>query len=459
MHRYDVDIAIIGGGAAGIAAAKLAAQEGMNVALVEKKKLGGSEINTRDVPYGASFHFSHLYSRAVYGARFGISSGALRFNYPTVSHWRERVVNRTAAGIRKELEEMGVKCFRGKAMFTGAHEIAIGRESRLTARKFLIAVGSEMKDPGIAGLGMIPVLTAEDVLNVERPPKTIMVIGGGATGVELAQYFSELGSKVAIAEIAERLLPREDEEVGQVIEQYLDKKFGVKILTQSRVIAIERDAISPKVIYLRDGHEKMVRVESIVLATGTQPTLDLGLENAGVKLTRKGGLKVDHTLQTSVKNIYAAGDVLGGDGSSTEKAIYEAGIAVKNMLKRSKSYVNYSGFIRLVDTDPQIAVVGLTEDDLVKRAKKYTSVVVPLSETQASNTQDFRMGFIKMLASKDGKILGATVMAPGAAEIIQELAVMVRHNFSIMEIASTPHVAGSFSNLVLIAAQELVKKR
>lgn len=456
MKKYDYDIIVIGSGAAGVAAAKAARAAGATVAIVENGKLGGAEIQTRNIPYAASLHFSHLYSRAVYGSRFGLSSNNLRFNYPTVAHWRNRVVRTAEADLRRQLSELGIELYHGRAHFMSSHELAVGREGRLAAKKFLIATGAEQKDSGIVGLSNVPYLTPDDALRVERPPRTVMIVGGGSSGVELAQYFAELGSKVAIAEIAERLLPKEDEEVGQVLEQYFEKRFDIRVLKQTRVIAIEKDALSEKVIFLRDGQEKLVRVETVIVATGTKPATDIGLENAGVEMKKDGSIKTDRTLQTSQKHIYAAGDVLGGE-SSTERAAYEATLAVKNMLGRNSTNVNYNGFIRTVDIDPQVAVVGMTEDDLLKRDRKYNSVVIPLSEVSASKTQDFKMGFIKMLASKDGKILGATIMAPNAAEAIQEVAVMIRHGFSILEIANTPHVAMSWSNLVRIAAKRLAE--
>lgn len=468
--KYDFDLIVIGSGAAGIAAARQAAGLRQKVAIIEKARLGGSEVQTRDVPYNASLHFSHLYSQAVYGSRFGLSSANLRFNYPTVAHWRERVVEKVSAEVRHELQVLGVEIYRGRAHFINSHEISVGREGRLSARKFLIATGTEPKNSGISGTENVPYLTPDDALKVERPPKTVMIVGGGATGVELAQYFAELGSKVAIAELSERLLPKEDEEVGQVIEQYFTKRFDIKVLPQTRVVAIERDSISEKVIFLRNGQEKLVRVETVIIATGSSPAVDIGLENAGVELNRDGSVKVDKTLQTSVRNIFAAGDVIGpggagssrgselssGDLSSTERATYEGDLASRNMFSRSPAEVNYSGFIRVTNTEPQIATVGMTEDDLVRRDRKYNSIVLPLSEVTASKTEDFKMGFIKMISGKDGRILGATVMAPGAAEIIQEVAVMVRHGFSIVEIASTPHVASSWSDLVRLAARELM---
>lgn len=495
MQKYDYDYIIIGGGPAGTAAAKALAKTKKKIAIVEASQWGGSYAYSRDVPYAAALNFSHLYARAMYGARFGISSTTLRYNYPTSAHWREKAVSRAVAEVKRELEETGVENARGlkagqgmaeavekkgtngvtkkdltrensnitmiraRAHFVGPHEIAIKKsdDGVITGRKILVATGVTPKDPRISGIETANCYTPETALKMGRVPKTVMVVGGGASGCEIAQYFAEIGSKVAMTEIAERILPREDSEVGEVLTEYFTKRFDVKVLTSARVVAVEQDAAGVKVIFVKDGKEKMVRVEAVVLATGSQPALDVGLENAGVNFT-KGGIKVEKTLQTSQKHIFAAGDVISGD-VSTEMAEYQGGLAAMNMAGRATNYANYNGFIRVTDTDPQIAVVGLTEDDAVKRSRKYKSAVIPLTKVPAANTQDFRMGFIKMLATPEGKIIGTTLMAPGAADAIQEVAVMIRHNFSILEIASTPHVAMGWSELVRQAARELARKK
>lgn len=455
--KFDFDIAIIGGGAAGIAAAQAAARLKKKVALIECDKIGGNSVNGYDIPCGAAMHFADLFADSVYGARFGLSSKNLRYNYPTALHWYGKAVAKAYGTCKKKIDESNITCFHGRAHFIGSHELSISKNNNITAKKILIATGSKPKSDGIAGLAAVPHLTPSTAFKISKVPKTVMVIGGGASGVEVAEYFAELGSKVAIAEISSRLLPREDEEVAQVLEQYFDKRFGMKILTQTRVVALERDAASNKVIFMRGGKECMVRVEAVVVATGSQPALDLGLENADVKFDQTG-IQVTRTLQTSAKHVFVAGDALGNHDSSTERAVYEAGIAIKNMFGKNSNYVNYNGFVRTVNTNPQVAVTGLTEDDLVKSAKKYKSVIVPLSVCEASNIHDFRMGFVKMLADKDGKLLGATIVAPNATEIIQEVSVMLRHGFSAIELASTPHVATSWSELVRMAARELVGK-
>ena len=173
----------------------------------------------------------------------------------------------------------------------------------------------------------------EIILDIPRAPKSVFVVGAGSTGCEIAQYFSALGSEVVIADIAGRLLPREDEEAGQVLDEVF-KRDGIKVLTQSRVVALEKDGVEKKVIFMRGGQEKSIKIGAVILCTGSAPNVDLGLENAGVKYTHDG-IKVDDTMQSSTKYIYAAGDVVGGH-SSTEKAIIDARVAVAHILSASQ---------------------------------------------------------------------------------------------------------------------------
>lgn len=465
--RFDFEYIVIGGGTAGATAALQFARSGRKVAIVEQDKWGGAEINYRDVPTGALLHFSHLYSQAVYGARFGISAANLRYNYPTVTHWRDKAITRAGGSSKKELEEAGVTCYLGKAHFVGQYDLAIegafdaetpGQKTesgiQISANKFLIATGSEMAENGITGLETVPYLTPTTALKLEKVPKVMLVVGGGASGCETAQYFAELGAKVVIVEAGARLLPHEDEEVGQVVEHYFDKRLGIKVFTQTKVVAIEQDKVSPRVVFLRGGQEKMVRVETIVLATGSRPYTDLGLQNAGVSFD-KNGVVVDKTLQTSARHIYAAGDVIGGE-SSAERAVYTAGVAVMNMLGRTKTFVNYQGFCRVVDTDPQVAVIGATEAELDKAKRKYKKALVPLSAAPVSNMEDFKVGFIKMMADAQGKILGAAIVSPHAADVAQEIVLAMKNDLTVVQLFGTPHVRNSWSELVRLAARKLL---
>lgn len=450
--RFDYEYMVIGAGTAGVVAATQLAEAGRKVALVEQEKWGGTGV-ARDFPEKALQNFGHTYAKAVEASRMGLSSANLRYNYPTVQHFREKVLAK-AAVTKKELEEKGVVCIKGQAHFVGNYDVAIEGQGQISASKFLVATGAAPASEGISGLDTVEYLTPKTAVETEKPPKAVLIVGGGASGVETAQYFAELGAKVVIVEAADRLLPNIDEEVGQVIEQYLAKRLGVKVFTQTRVVALEKDKVSKRVVFMRGGQEKTVRVETVVLATGSKANTDLGLKNAGVSFD-KNGIIVDKTLQTTARNIWAAGDVLGGN-SSMERAEYTAEIAVINMLGRGKTFINYTGFMEIVNTSPQIACVGTTEAELKKKKRKYHKTLVPLSTTSAAITDDFKIGFLKLIADGQGKLLGAAMIGPCAANVMQELALAVRHNIPLIQIASTPHPSSEWSNLVKIAARKLL---
>jgi dihydrolipoamide dehydrogenase len=450
-HRFDYDLAVLGSGDAGGEAALTAAKSGLKVALIEANKWGGSSLNYSNVPFGALFHATQLFKGAQAGTKFGLSSSSLRYNYPTLNNWKNIALKRAKANSKKEFEEAGITCIHGNGHLLSNTEISVNDET-IRAKKILIATGASMLDTGIKIPTNLEYWLPENVLEILRPPKTIFIIGAGSTGCEMAQYFSTLGTQVIIADIAGRLLPREDEEAGQVLDEVFNKE-KIKVLTQSRVIALEKDGVSKKVIFLRGGQEKSIRVDEVLMCTGNAPNIDIGLENAGVKFTRNG-IKVDDKMRTSAKNIYAAGDVLGGH-SSTEKAIIEARVAVAQMLGHGKVTADYRGIIRVTDIVPEIAEVGDTEDDLIRHDAKYKKVVLPLNVVQKANTTDSMMGFIKLItAKKSGKILGATIMAPHAALIIQEIALAIRYDMSTNELANAPHLNNEWSELVRIACEQ-----
>lgn len=450
--RFDYDYVVMGSGAAGSAAALLAAGLGAKTAIVEADRWGGTTLNYRDVAYGAAMNFAERYSEAVYGARFGMSSSTLRYNYPTVLNWQAAAVRRAGGGSRKVFENAGIECYHGIANFISPHEIAIG-ELQISSDKFLIATGSKLVPHGISGVDTVSCWTPNTVLRMPKLPKAMLVVGGGSTGCEIAEYFGALGVKVLIAEATERLLPKEDPEVSTVLEDFLHKRFQVEILTSSRVVAIEQDLKSKQVIFLRDGQEKSVRVEAIVLATTPEPETDCGLENAGVKYSLNG-IKTDKGLKTTCNNIWAAGDVLGGE-SSTERAVYEAKLATMNALKKAGNVTNYTGFVRMTNTFPQVAKVGYNEVELGPEAEKRKVSIIPIDTISAANTNDFRDGFVKMSADTKGQIIGATIVAPHADLMIEEISLLIRTGMRVAEVAASPHVATSWNEAVRIAAREL----
>ena len=453
MAKYDYQYLVVGSGAAGSAAALMAAGMGFHTAIVEADRFGGTTLNYRDIPYHAALGFGHLYAEAVAGLRFGMSSSSLRYNYPTVLNWQATAVRRAGGGSRKVFENAGIDCYHGFAQFISPHEIAVG-DQQISSEKFLIATGTNLAVNGISGIDTVSCWSPDTALRMAKLPKVVAIIGGGSTGCELAEYFAALGVQVCLLEAQERILPREDLEASEVIEKHLRDRFGVKLLLKSRVVALQQDGNANQVIFIRGGQEKSVRVDATVLATTPEPSTDLGLENAGVRFSYRG-VDVNQTLRTSNSHIWAAGDILGGE-SSTEKATYEGKLATMNALRGSGTIVNYTGYVRMTDTMPSVAKVGLNELECEQVHQKHKTTIVPLDAVSASNTNDFRDGFVKIsINPKTHTVLGATVVAPMADLVIQEISLAVRNGLKIEEIAGTPHVATGWSEAVRMAAREL----
>ncbi len=454
-QHFDYDLIVIGSGAGGSAAATITARDGKRVAIIEADTFGGDSPNWSDVPTKALLHAAQLYDEARHGARFGLRSNTLSYNYPSLRAWKELAVTRTgAADNRKFYQSQGIDTFSGRAHFISPHEVSVNRK-HLSAERFLVATGSHWVAPDIPGIEDVKYLTPRSVLEAIRPPKSIYIIGAGTIGVEIAQLLAIFGTKVYLAEVAARILPKEEEEVGTLIERLLLETKGVTSLTQTRTVAVVRDGLGYRVSFLRGGTEKSVRVDDILIATGRIPTTDLGLENASVTYNPTG-ISTNEQLQTSARHIYAAGDVLGGS-SHTHTALLESRVAAHNLFGKNQITPDYTATPRLTFTHPGIATVGLTEDDCLKRDLHINTALAPLNIIARSNTSDFRDGFVKLIADKKGVLLGATVVAPHAAEIIHELALAVKHRLTAKDVAETPHAFLSWSEAVRVAAGKLVK--
>lgn len=452
-HTFDYDLIVIGSGAGGSAAATIAAREGKRVAIVEEDTFGGDSPNWSDVPMKALLHAAHLYDEARHGARFGLRSNATGYNYPSLRAWKDLAVKRTGAGgNRKFYESQGIDTFHGRAHFLSPNEITVARR-HLSANFFLVATGSHWEAPDIQGLGDYPYMTPRTLLGITRPPKSMYIIGGGTVGVEIAQLMAIFGTKVYVADIASRLLPKEDEEAGELMARLLHEQKGATVLTQTRTLSVEKEGLGRRVTFLRGGVEKSVRVDEVLIATGRTPNVDLGLENASVNFTPKG-IDVNPHLQTSARHIFAAGDVLG-HSRHTHTALLESRVAAHNIFAKNNITPDYTATPRLTFTFPGIASVGLSEDDCLKRDMRINKATAPLNIIARSNTSDFRDGFVKIITDKKGVIIGATVVAPHAAEIIHELALAVKYQMTARELADTPHAFLSWSEAVRVAASKL----
>ncbi len=454
-RKYNFDYTIIGSGPAGSAAALGLAKSRKRIAIVDGEHFGGSRLNTRNVPYGVALDFAHAYATLSTYPEFGHQD--LSFSFPTMISRQLQAIAKSGGDNKQLFESANIACIDGYANFLDPHTIAVG-EHQYTSAHFILATGAQLKSPEISGLDSVNYLTPATAIKTRRLPKAVFVVGAGSTGCEIAEYFAELGTKVLIAEMAERILPREDKEVSTVLSEYLSTELGVTVLPSCKVVALEQDSLSKSVIFQTGRSEKMVRVDCIVLATGNQPTVDYGLENAGVKY-QHSGIKVNRYFETSARNIYAIGDCIGGE-SSSERAELEGSMLASNIVNKTRNSLNYNGFTRVIDTYPQVATIGLNEDDLLRRDRKYYKATVNLTDTIAGSIYDMDYGFIKLLTDKrGGHIIGACIVAPHAALMAEELALAIRHGLTAAEIASTPHLADSYNYAIRLAAKAIITKK
>ncbi len=452
--KYNFDYIIIGSGPAGSTAAlTLAKNSKKRIALVEGQAFGGNNLNSRDIPYAVSLDFSHSFTKFINCPE--VNGQEFHYNFPTIINHQKSVINSFEQGKKIYFEERGITCIEGYAHFLDAHTIAVNNV-QYSSENFILATGSKLNTMGISGADTNSFLAPDSAIKIPRLPKYALIIGGGPTGCEIASYYAELGSKVIIMERENRLLPHEDEDTSSCITDYFTHKLGILVVTNAEVVAIEKDQVSKRIIYSSNGQEKLIRIDNIILATGSKPHSDYGLENAKVKLKQNGAIAVNKFFQTSAKNIYAIGDCIGGE-SSTERSEYQASLLASNLLKKSKSLPSYKGFARITNTMPEIVTIGFTEQRLKKLKRKYKKSIIYFKDLPASKIHFFSSGFVKILTDRKNHIVGACIVGPNANLMAPELSLSIRHNLNILEIASTPHTTNSYVRAIKLAAKQLIK--
>lgn len=453
--KYDFNYIVIGSGPAGSAAALTLAKAKKRVALIEGGNFGGANLNTRDIPYKVALDFAHTYYKISYSPEF--KNQELSFNFPTVvAHQLKAIIESDGGNNKKVFEDTGIICINGYANFLDNNTIAVG-EQKFTAQNFILATGAHLDTSTVHGVENVNYLTPDTALKVRRLPKAVFVIGGGSTGCEIAEYYAMLGTKVLIAEKSPRLLPTEDSDVSQEIMDHFDS-LGITVLPNSKVLSIEQDDLSKRVIFQNNGSEKLVRVDCIVLATGSKPITDYGLENTNVKFVKPGELKIDRYFQTSAKNIFAIGDCVS-KVSSTDRADYEGRLLASNLINKTKNIVNYKGFARITNTSPAVVTIGLSESDLKRNKQKYKKSIVYLKDIPAGKIYDSKRGLVKILTNRMNRIIGACIVAPNAESMSSELSLAVRHNLTSLEVASTPHGINDFNYAIKLAAQKSITNK
>jgi len=445
---FDFDLIVIGSGAGGGVAAHIASRDGKSVAIVESGAIGGECPNYGCVPTKALLTAADTIRVAKKGPTFGVQTSGVRLSGRKLKAWKDLAVKRTGVSVGEQVfTSEGIKVLSGHAHFINDHTISVNKQ-RYSARYFLVATGTHNFVPPIEGLKEAGFLTHREAINLSSFPKSIFIIGGGAIGVEFAFMLNSFGVKVTIAEFDDRLLPREDKEVGQFAAGFFEKE-GITVLASAEVRKVETSRGKKVVSYRQGGKAHKVSVDEILLAAGLHPNTDLGLENAKVKFNAHG-ITANHSMQTNQKHIYTAGDVTG-PYAYTHVASYQSRIAVHNMFKKHKLIAKYHAIPRVTYTDPEIASVGMTEDQLKRQGIAFKTHATPIDIIGRANVADVHSGFVKVIVSKTDVLLGASIAAPHAGEMIHELALAVNLGLTAQDVASTIHAFPTWSQAVRIA--------
>lgn len=426
--KYDV--IVIGGGSAGLVAAKFAKGLGKKTAIIEKRLLGGD-----------CTHYGCIPSKAL------LRLSAQPIPAEDIMEQVRGLVTEIYSGETPEiLQSEGIDVIEGSPVFTNNHTVEVNGR-KITADKFILATGSSPFIPPIEGLKQIDYLTNETIFSLTELPASVAVLGGGPIGIEMAFALNRLGVDTAVIEMAERILPRDDAELSELLRAKLEEN-GVKILTGTRVTSVSRtgDYVTLKT----DGALDEVHAVRVLVAAGRRPNLDgLALNKAGVDHDR-AGVKTDKYLRTTAKNIYAAGDVVP-PFRFTHAADYEAVTAVRNaLIPIFRKAVDYSAVGWCTYTEPELAAFGLTEKEAVRQFGKEKIRVFryDLKGLDRARTDFEPYGMAKYITGRKGFILGAHILSPRAGEVIHEVMLAKKHKIPFHKLSEMVHIYPTYSYAV-----------
>ena len=432
--KYDFDLICIGLGPAGMAVSAMGAEMGLKVCSIEKHKIGGECMNVGCIPSKALLRISNFRHSASKLREMGLMNGEMpniKAPFSKIAGHLDYISNKKTL---KMFDKVTLILNEGPASFVDPHTVSVGGRS-FAAQRIFIATGTEPMMPPIDGISAINVLTNLNIFNLTEVPDSMTIIGGGAIGCELAQAFSRLGSKCAIVQMDDFLIPSGDKEAGKLLEDVF-KKEGIDVYNSREITSLKNEG---DVICLRTNDGLCIKFEKLLMAAGRKVALDgLKLDNAGVKYTRKG-IEVDAKYRTSVKHIYAVGDCNGGIMFS-HAAMHQGMFAIMNavspfaMFKYKNHVIPWTVF-----TEPQISYVGMREEDIKNRGIKYETIIAKYEDYGAAIAENVGIGFIKVFATKFGRVLGASIVGEGSGEMINEWALIIQKKIRLHSILFLAH--------------------
>ena len=447
---------VIGGGPAGYVAAIRASQLGARVALVEKQKLGGACLNQACTPTKFLLHSVELYRELKNADRYGMSATGVSIDPAKLQTGKNAVIAELLSGLDSLMKMNNIEVITGNARLAPSKQVEIESEPGrkvFQARRVILATGSTPQAPPIPGASAPDIMDAAKILSLEHIPGSLAMVGGGVVGVELATILARLGCKVSLVEIMPHILPHEDAQLTAILERSL-KRDGIQIYTKTTVNRIEDSETGKQVVMATNQGERRLEAEAVAIAVGQRPFIaGLGLEQCGIEVSNSC-IQTNEHMETSVAGIYAAGDVTGG-WMLAYVAMAQGRVAAENALGRD-STIDYRAVPRCVFSLPEIASVGLTEDEASNRGYQVRCGRFSFSANSMATILGDTRGMVKIVTEqKTGKILGVHIIGPGATSLIAEAALAVKLGASAADIGTTIHAHPTLSEALWEAALDV----
>ena len=450
-QNVPFDVAIIGGGPGGYVAAIRAAQLGARVALVEKDRLGGACLHRGCIPTKALLRTAEALLESKHASTVGVAVNDATVDFAAMMAWKERAVAQQADELEKLIAWRKIAVFRGEGRLVGPDSIKVGDEL-LAAGKIIIATGSLPSRLSIPGANLPGVLTSDQILELDAMPESLVVIGAGVVGCEFASIFSALGARVTVLEILPLILPPVDEEIARRFQQIL-RSQGVTVHTKASLQEIRAQDDRLRLLFALGEEQQEVVADRVLMAVGHRPSSD-ALEAAGLAL-RDGSVTVNDRLETSVDNVYAAGDVLGLY-MLAYVASYQGIIAAENALGGSRQ-ADYRAVPTCVFTLPEIASVGLREEEARAQGVSYKVSRFPFSALARAQLLGQPLGLVKLICEDpSGRLLGVHILGPRATDIIGEGVLALRMGATAQDLAHTMHGHPSLPEAIYEAAWGII---
>lgn len=430
--KYDV--AIIGGGPAGYTAAEKAAKGGLSTVLFEKNALGGVCLNEGCVPTKTLLYSAKTYDQIKHASKYAVSAENPSFDYPKIIARKNKVVKKLTAGIRMKMKESGVEVIAGEAMIQGKTDegniLIQYAEQVYEAKNLLVCTGSESVIPPIPGVNETEYWTSREALQSKELPASLIIIGGGVIGMEFASFFNSMGTEVQVVEMLDKILGPMDKELSDMLQAEYTKR-GVKFYLGHKVTGIH----GQEVMVEKDGESFTLHGEKVLLSVGRRPvTKGFGLETLALEPYRNG-IKVNEYMQTSLPNVYACGDITAFS-LLAHTAVSEAEVAIDHILGKARA-MSYKAIPGVVYTNPEIAGVGKTEEELQTSGTPYQVKKIPMAFSGRFVAEnEMGNGVCKLILAEDGTLIGAHLLGNPASELIVIAGIAIEKGMKAEELTS-----------------------